>query len=84
MTGEHSPKGRKGGWWIPASILDSRTRNLLENKYKFKKHKDADTGEVFFFTIGKKGTEAFGKAWETCEPMVEARAKEIFGELNAK
>ena len=68
-TGEHSAKGRKGGWYIPEWKLDSVTKNALENKYRFKK-KFGSGGRVYYYTTGKKGTEPFKKAWENSENEV--------------
>ena len=82
-TGEHSAKGRKGGWWIPAWKLDNRTRYVLENKYHFKK-RYGKRGRAYYYTEGKKGTQAFEKAFDSSKPLIEKRAKEIFGELNKK
>lgn len=82
-TGENVSGGRKGGWWIPAWTLDSRTINLFKYKYHFKEGYGSN-GKKYYFTEGKKGTQAFQKAWDYSKPRVKKRADEIFGELNVK
>ena len=84
-TGEYAlyGKGRKGGWWICEDQLDSKTRSLFENKYHFKKRKGKG-GKVFYYTKGKKGTQALEIAMKNSQSSIVNRAKKIFREMNSK
>lgn len=85
MTGEYAlyGKGRKGGWWICADQLDGKTRALFENKYHFRKGYGKG-GKVFYYTRGKKGTQALEKAINISKSSIENRAIQIFKELGNK
>lgn len=82
-TGEYSlhGNGRKGGWWICADQLDGKTKALFESKYHFKK-RYGKGGKVFYYTKGKKGTQALEKAFQDSKGAIENRAKQIFKELD--
>lgn len=83
MTGEYAlyGKGRKGGWWICADQLDGKTKALFESKYHFKK-RYGKGGKVFYYTKGKKGTQALEKAMKSSQSSIVSRAKQIFKELD--
>lgn len=78
-TGEYSlyGKGRKGGWWICADQLDGKTKALFETKYHFKKER-GEGGKVFYFTTGKKGTQALETAMTNSKSSIKNRAEQIF------
>lgn len=78
-TGEHAMfgKGRKGGWWICSDQLDGKTKALFETKYHFKKER-GEGGKVFYFTTGKKGTQALETAMKNSKSSIKNRAEQIF------
>lgn len=82
-TGEYAVKGngRKGGWWIAADSLDPKTRSLFETKYHFRKGYGKG-GKLFYYTRGKKGTEALNKALQSGKGIITAEAIKIFKGLN--
>lgn len=84
-TGEYAlyGNGRKGGWWICADQLDGKTRALFETKYHFRKGYGKG-GKVFYYTKGKRGTQALEKAINSSKSSIENRARQIFKEMGSK
>ncbi len=81
-TGEYAVNGdgRKGGWFVPADKLDSRTKGLFETKYKFQKRK-GKSGKVFYYVKGMKPHLMLYKAYLAKRKKITSEAGKRFGSL---
>jgi len=82
-TGEYAVNGdgRKGGWYVCADSLDSRTIGLFNYKYKFP-IKYGKNGKVFYFIEGTKPRRMLYKAYQSKKNKIQQQAAMIYKEMN--